>query len=51
MDAKTRDLGLLAALSLFLASFARAGERDLFGSVFFVLGAAAILGAAYRQLR
>jgi hypothetical protein len=51
MDAQTRSLALLASLSLFCAVFAWAGERDVFGSVFFVLGAAAILGAAYRQLR
>jgi hypothetical protein len=35
MDAKMRDLTLLAALSLFCATFAWAEDRDVFGSVFF----------------
>jgi len=39
MDAKTRDLALLAFLSL------------LCGSAFFALGVVAMLGAAYRQRR
>ena len=47
MDAKTRNLALLAALSLFCALFAWAGDRDIFGSVFFALGAVAVLGAAW----
>jgi hypothetical protein len=51
MAAKSRDLALLAALSLFCAIFAWAGDRDIFGSVFFALGVVAILGAAYRQRR
>jgi hypothetical protein len=51
MDAKSRDLALLAALSLFCAIFAWAEDRDVFGSVFFALGVVAILGAAYRQRR
>jgi hypothetical protein len=51
MDAKTRDLVLLAALSLFCAIFAWAGERDVVGSVFFALGAVAILGPGYGQRR
>src|SRR5262249_18024955 len=33
MDAKTRDLALLAFLSLFCAVSAWAGDRDVFGSV------------------
>ena len=51
MDAKTRNLALLAALSLFCAIFAWAGDRDIFGSVFFALGVVGILGAAYGQGR
>jgi hypothetical protein len=34
MDAKSRDLVLLAFLSLFCAVFAWAGDRDVVGSVF-----------------
>ena len=51
MDAKTRNLALLAALSLFCAIFAWAGDRDIFGSVLFALGVVGILGAAYGQRR
>jgi len=51
MDAKTRDLALLGFLSLFCAVSAWAGDRDVFGSVFFALGVVAIVGAAYRQPR
>jgi hypothetical protein len=51
MDAKARDLALLGFLSLFCAVSARAGNRDLFGLVFFALGVVAIVGAAYRQPR
>ena len=51
MDAKTLDLALLAFLSLFCAVSAWARDRDVFGSVFFSLGAVAMLGAAYRQRR
>jgi len=52
MDAKTtRDLALLAALSLFCAISAWAGDRAVFGSAFFALGAFAMLGAAYRRRR
>jgi hypothetical protein len=47
MDAETRDLALLAALSLFCAIFAWAGDRDIFGSVFFAFGVAATLGIAW----
>src|SRR5262245_27146879 len=51
MDAKTRDLALLAFLSLFCAISAWAGDRAVFGSAFFALGAFAMLGAAYRRRR
>jgi hypothetical protein len=51
MDAKTRDLALLAALSLVGAIFAWAGDRDIVGSAFFALGLVAIVGAAYRRPR
>jgi hypothetical protein len=51
MDAKSRDLALLAALSVFCAIFTWAEDRDIFGSLFFALGVVAILGAAYRQRR
>jgi len=51
MDAKTRDLTLLALVSLFCAISAWAGDRDVFGSMFFALGAVAMLGAAYGQRR
>jgi hypothetical protein len=44
MDAKTRDLALLASLSLI---FAWAGDRDIVGSVFFALCVVAVLGAGY----
>jgi hypothetical protein len=47
MDPKSRDLALLAFLSLFCAVSAWAGDRDVFGSVFFAFGAVAMLGAAY----
>ena len=45
MDAKTRGLVGLAALSLFLAGFAWIEDRAIFGALFFALGAVAILGA------
>jgi hypothetical protein len=51
MDAKTLDLALLAALSLSCAMFAWAGDRNIVGSLFFALGAVAIVGAAYGQRR
>ena len=50
MDAKSRDLALLSFLSLSCAVFAWAGDRDIFGSVFFALGTV-VLGAAYGQRR
>ena len=51
MDAKTRDLALLAFLSVFCAVSAWAGDRDVFGSVFFALGVVAMIGAGYGQRR
>jgi hypothetical protein len=51
MDARTRDLALLGFLSLFCAISAWAGDRDVFGSVFFALGLVAVVGAAYTQPR
>src|SRR5262245_46761846 len=51
MDAKTRDLALLTFMSLFCAISAWAGDRAVFGSAFFALGAFAVLGAAYRRRR
>ena len=47
MDAKTRDLALLTALSFFCAGFAWAADLAVFGSVFSALGTVAILGAAH----
>jgi hypothetical protein len=49
MDAKTRDLALLGFLALFCAVSAWAGDRNVFGSVFFALDVVAIVGAAYRR--
>jgi hypothetical protein len=49
MDAKTRNLALLAALSLFCAGFAWILDYVVLGAVLFVLGVAAGLGAAYRH--
>jgi hypothetical protein len=46
MDAKTRELALLAVLSLFCAGFAWILDHLVLGSVFFALGLAAVLGAA-----
>jgi hypothetical protein len=46
MDAKTRNLALLAALSLFGAGFAWTWGYIVLGSVFFALGVVAILGLA-----
>jgi hypothetical protein len=51
MDAKTRDLTLLASLSLFCAIFAWAGDRDVVGSAFFALGLVAMVGAGYARRR
>jgi hypothetical protein len=51
MDAKTRDLVLLGAVSLFLAGFAWSWGHLFLGSVFFALGAVAVLGIAQRHWR
>jgi hypothetical protein len=51
MDAKTRSLALLAALSLFCAGFAWIMDHAVFGLVFFALGVVAIFGAAERHWR
>ena len=49
MDAKTtRDLALLAALSLFCAGVAWISDHLVLGSVFFALGVAA-LGIAWEE--
>ena len=50
MDAKTRDLALLAALSLFCTGVAWFWGYVILGSVFFALGGVAALGLAERQL-
>jgi hypothetical protein len=42
IDAKTRDLALLAALSLFCAGIAWILDYLILGSVFFALGLAAV---------
>jgi hypothetical protein len=46
MDAKTRNLVLLAALSLFCAVFAWISGHPVSGSVLFALGVVASRGAA-----
>src|SRR5262245_46633841 len=51
MDAKARDLTLLAALSLFCAMVTWAGDRDILGSAFFAFGIAAIWGAGLPHRR
>ena len=51
MDGKTRNLVLLAGLSLFCASVAWISDYFVLGSVFFALGAVAALGAAQRHRR
>jgi hypothetical protein len=51
MDAKARDLALLAVLSLFCAMATWAGDRDILGSAFFALGLVAIWGAALPRRR
>ena len=48
MDAKTRDLALLAFLSVFCAGVAWILDHLILGSVFFGLGVAA-LGIAWEQ--
>jgi hypothetical protein len=49
MDAKTRDLALLASLSLFCAGVAWILDYFVLGCVFFALGAAAAVGIAERH--
>ena len=49
MDAKTRDLALLTALSLSCAGGAWILDHLVFGSVFFALAVAAALGIAWEQ--
>jgi hypothetical protein len=51
MDAKTRDVALLAALSLFCAGFAWSWGYVILGSVFFVLAVVAALGIAQKYWR
>ena len=51
MDAKTRDLALLTALSLFSAGFAWILGYVILGSVFFVLGVVAAFGIAQKYWR
>jgi hypothetical protein len=46
MNAKTRDLALLGALSLFLTAFAWSRGHLVLGSIFFALGVVAALGLA-----
>ena len=49
MDAKTRDLALLTALSLYCAGVAWILDYLVFGLVFFALGVAAGLEIAREQ--
>ena len=51
MDAKTRDLALLAALSLFCTGVAWIWDYVILGSVFFALGGVAALGLAENHWR
>ena len=51
MDAETRDLALIAALSLFCAGFAWILGYVILGSVFFALGVVAALGIAQKYWR
>jgi hypothetical protein len=51
MDAETRDLAVLAALSLFSAGFAWILGYVILGSVFFALGVVAGLGIAQKHWR
>jgi hypothetical protein len=47
MDAKTRDLALLAGLSLFGAGAALISDHPVWASVFFILSLVAALGIAW----
>jgi hypothetical protein len=49
MDAKTRNLVLLGALSLFCAGFAWSWGDLILGSVFFAFGGVAAYGIAERH--
>ena len=49
MDAKTRDVALLAALSLFCGGFAWSSGHFILGSVFFALGVVAALEIAWER--
>jgi len=51
MDAKTRDLALLIAMSLFCAGVAWISDYLVLGLVFFALGVAAAFGMAERYWR
>jgi hypothetical protein len=51
MDAKTRDLALLAVLSFICTAFAWIWGYVILGSVFFVLGGVAALGLAEKHWR
>jgi hypothetical protein len=51
MDAKTRNLFLLAALSLFCTGFAWSWGYVILGSAFFALGGVAALGIAQEYWR
>ena len=51
LDAETRDLALIAALSLFCAGFAWILGYVILGSVFFALGVVAALGIAQKYWR
>jgi hypothetical protein len=51
MGAKTRDLLLLAAGSLFIAVSAWSSAHPFFASVFFAFAVVAIVGAAERKWR
>jgi hypothetical protein len=51
MDAKTRNLFLLAGLSLFCAAVAWTSDYSVLGSVFFAFGAVAALGIVERHWR
>jgi hypothetical protein len=51
MDAKTRDLLLLGAVSLFLAGFIWIWGHLGLGLVFFALGAVAVIGIVQRHWR
>jgi hypothetical protein len=51
MDAKTRDLVLLAAVSFFCTGAAWISDYLVLSLVFFALGAVAALGIAWEQWR